>query len=680
MATMYPAMANSPSTVLFYSIDSSTDVIMVADGDKLPDAPNIATIGTGEDAETIFYANKGGNALTDVTRGFQGTAKEWLGGTPIARYFTAYDYDSLRGNVEQLQSQMVSVKDFGAVGDGVTDDTQAFSDAISVADSNGGGIVFIPTPSDSYKIASDITIPASVTLQFAPGAMLSPVTGITITINAGIMAGAYQIFAGAGAIAGKIAVVEVLVEWWGAKGDGVTLCADAFQRTCDYVANNAPNTIVRANNATVGYVLEKEVVLSQNIMLMGSSSMPPSTSHAIENFFGANTLLMTTTLSRFFIYGGAYGGRTIAGFTIFYPNQTDTNPPIVYPATFELSWSASDTFIENIYTVNAYHLINAPESHERLTVRGIRGCVLNCCININGSYDTDRFIDIVLNLLWPKKEISSPSREYVKSNMTGIKIGYADGFQISDFFICGCKHGIEFYAVAEGKPYGQLSNVGIDWCSAACIQVDSFNANGLIFNNLMCCAAPTGLDIYAECDVGTIQINGLSMWDIDKPIIFATTADCDMSIDNADIKWNTNTGNQCVLFMNEAFVALRLNNVIFRSSNDSAGTNCDFSFSMGANGEALIYLTNVKYTYGDLNYWESGVGKRNFIINGFKKLANQSIGTTQTTIAHGLPFVPTHIIVSPLATGMVWQSAVADAANVYLTASASTTADIYLGQ
>jgi hypothetical protein len=105
MATMYPAMANSPSTVLYYSIDSLTDVILVADSSKLPDAPNIATIGTGEDAETIFYADKAGDALIGVTRGFQGTAKEWIGGTPVARYFTAYDYDAVRENIENFALQ-----------------------------------------------------------------------------------------------------------------------------------------------------------------------------------------------------------------------------------------------------------------------------------------------------------------------------------------------------------------------------------------------------------------------------------------------------------------------------------------------------------------------------------------------------------------------------------------------
>ena len=50
MATMYPAVVNSPATELVESIDSSSAYVFVADGDRLPSAPNLATIGTGEDA------------------------------------------------------------------------------------------------------------------------------------------------------------------------------------------------------------------------------------------------------------------------------------------------------------------------------------------------------------------------------------------------------------------------------------------------------------------------------------------------------------------------------------------------------------------------------------------------------------------------------------------------------
>ncbi|MBP5094190.1 MAG: hypothetical protein J6332_09105 [Abditibacteriota bacterium] len=56
-----------------------------------------------------------------------------------------------------------SVKDFGAVGDGKTDDTKAFNDALAAAAKEGGGVVSVPA--GKYRINGNIKIPGSVTLE-----------------------------------------------------------------------------------------------------------------------------------------------------------------------------------------------------------------------------------------------------------------------------------------------------------------------------------------------------------------------------------------------------------------------------------------------------------------------------------------------------------------------------------
>ena len=110
MEIMYPGKVNSPATVLDGNIDDVITTINVIDGSVLPDAPNIAVIGTGEDAETILYETKVENALSNVTRGFQGVAKAWDSGTPIARLFTEYDYAKLKQNIENLKFLGVTAK------------------------------------------------------------------------------------------------------------------------------------------------------------------------------------------------------------------------------------------------------------------------------------------------------------------------------------------------------------------------------------------------------------------------------------------------------------------------------------------------------------------------------------------------------------------------------------------
>lgn len=108
MQSMYPGKVNSPSTTLDGVIDDSVTTIDIIDGAVLPSAPNLAVIGTGEDAETILYATKVGNQLSNITRGFQGVSKAWSTGEVIARLFTEYDYKSLKENITEIGGRKIS--------------------------------------------------------------------------------------------------------------------------------------------------------------------------------------------------------------------------------------------------------------------------------------------------------------------------------------------------------------------------------------------------------------------------------------------------------------------------------------------------------------------------------------------------------------------------------------------
>lgn len=124
--TMYAGVDNSPQTTLTSEITASAQEIPVLSVAGFPAAPNLATIGTDENAEVIRYNGVSGNSLTGCERGFNGTtAKVWPADTLIYRAFSLYDYEALRGNVTQLDTDKLDTD-----GDG-SDLTAAFTPAES---------------------------------------------------------------------------------------------------------------------------------------------------------------------------------------------------------------------------------------------------------------------------------------------------------------------------------------------------------------------------------------------------------------------------------------------------------------------------------------------------------------------------------------------------------------------
>lgn len=96
--------------------------------------------------------------------------------------------------VQSKLRDVVSVKDFGAVGDGVADDTAAIQAAL-----NSGVALYFPQPVGFYNITSNITI------------------------NVPFVAGLYRIFGGSGSITlGDNSVAVVHPHWWGAEASQVS--------------------------------------------------------------------------------------------------------------------------------------------------------------------------------------------------------------------------------------------------------------------------------------------------------------------------------------------------------------------------------------------------------------------------------------------------------------------------
>ena len=122
LETMYPGIAFSPQTKLTAAINETDTVISVESTAGLPDGPNYATIGTDENAETIYYAIKLPTQLSGCVRGVEGLAKAWTIGDVLGRNFTAKDYEAILNNLLTLKTSADSLSaDVAAHGESLTE-------------------------------------------------------------------------------------------------------------------------------------------------------------------------------------------------------------------------------------------------------------------------------------------------------------------------------------------------------------------------------------------------------------------------------------------------------------------------------------------------------------------------------------------------------------------------------
>lgn len=112
---MYKGMAGSPITYLTGDISAAQTTIAIADDSALPDAPNLCTIGYGENIETIRYGAKSNGVLQEVTRGIEGTPRAWQSGTEVARFFTAYDHNAIVETITSHLADFASLLEGGEV-------------------------------------------------------------------------------------------------------------------------------------------------------------------------------------------------------------------------------------------------------------------------------------------------------------------------------------------------------------------------------------------------------------------------------------------------------------------------------------------------------------------------------------------------------------------------------------
>ena len=294
----------------------------------------------------------------------------------------------------------------------------------------------------------------------------------------------------------------VSVKDFGATGNGVTDDTAAIQAALD--ASRYGGVVYLP---VAPYAVGGTLVVPEGVTLEGSFQAPTAGASANGGFEEGSALIVTST-------GGSATGNalitlkrnaTLRGIVIFYPNQTDTNPPIAYPYT--VSAAGDSISVENCLLVNPYQGIEIV-GYQRPYLRAVYMQALKQGIYLDQIYDIPRLEDIHIWPFWKVFSYDSGVGQYQLANATAYTFGdISDVFGVN-LFAYGYANGIEAIAspITGGLPYGQLINIDIDGSQNA-INIAATALDGLKITNLevhtMYGTNPTGIILSGQ---GLLQI------------------------------------------------------------------------------------------------------------------------------------------------------------------------------
>jgi parallel beta-helix repeat protein len=134
---------------------------------RIPQLDSIAGASTANDDSLVIF-DTSADATKRILRSQLAEAirpdlgYEAASGSSLVGY-TPSGTGAVATNVQAKLREFVSVRDFGAVGDGVTDDRAAFQAAVDAVSAAGGGTVFVPE--GTYRISARVNLKNGVVLM-----------------------------------------------------------------------------------------------------------------------------------------------------------------------------------------------------------------------------------------------------------------------------------------------------------------------------------------------------------------------------------------------------------------------------------------------------------------------------------------------------------------------------------
>jgi hypothetical protein len=167
-------------------------------------------------------------------------------------------------HVENLayKDGVINISNYGAIGDGETNDTDIFRQAIEEFGSDEGRIEI----SNGHFWVDGITFPSNIKLTFQDGGTLYIPEGEEIKILGSIEAGIKYIFSGDGGVTGSVDNLYVYPQWFGAFGDDVHDDGPALQRAANLAVEALGKTLFIPDGK---YFFRNDIEIKSNVESRG---------------------------------------------------------------------------------------------------------------------------------------------------------------------------------------------------------------------------------------------------------------------------------------------------------------------------------------------------------------------------------------------------------------------------
>lgn len=273
---------------------------------------------------------------------------------------------------------------------------------------------------------------------------------------------------------------ETNVRDFGARGDGINDDTVAFQRALDSTHGAGGGTVF----APPGRYLFRDVLnIPEGVTLRGSFSCMPS--HTGMRDRGQSkpgddgtALLVTAGKGREdgtpFVTLNT--NSSIAGLTIYYPEQVKDAEPIAYPWTIAMRGKNPAAF--DLELLNPYQGIDASRN-ERHNVRNISGQPLRRGIFVDAIYDIGRVENVHFNPWWSGHGLAY---QWQLEHGEAFIFGRADWEYVLNTFCYGYRAGYKFIPTKTGECNGNFLGIGADNCNRA-VLVEQSAPYGLLITN-----------------------------------------------------------------------------------------------------------------------------------------------------------------------------------------------------